>query len=251
MLQEIPLEELAMTLDDTAARLVATAAIHEPPVDALVVAHALGIAIATDDRQPGRARYVRLAGFAGMTAQPSILLRSEPRIERRQWAVAHEIGEQAAHEVFSRLGVDPCVAPPAARETVANQLAVRLLLPWKWFVPDAIACDWDVLELKQRYATASHELLARRMLDFSLPVVISVYDHGGLSFRRGNSAGRTPPPSPLERVCRSTAHETGMPCSDRDPVHWVQAWPIHEPGWKREIVRVEWVEDSSTDFDTP
>jgi Zn-dependent peptidase ImmA (M78 family) len=247
MLPEIPLEELAATLDAAAARLVATAGIRKPPVDALVVAHALGIAVATDDRQPGRARYVRLAGFAGAAPRPSILLRSEPRVERRQWAVAHEIGEQAAHLVFSRLGVDPRVAPPAARETVANHLAVRLLLPRAWFFPDAIECAWDVLALKQRYATASHELLARRMLDYSLPVMISVYDRGGLSFRRGNAAGRVSPPSPLERACCSAAHASGLPHDDRDALQSVQAWPIHEPDWKREIVRVEWVQDGSAD----
>jgi IrrE N-terminal-like domain len=249
MLPEIPLEELAATLDAAAARLVATAGIDEPPVDVTIVAHALGIAVATDDRQPGRARYVRLAGFAGAAPQSAILLRSEPRVERRQWAVAHEIGEQTAHEVFSRLGVDPRVAPPAARETVANQLAVRLLLPRDWFFPDAIVCAWDVFSLKRRYATASHELLARRMLDYSLPVLISVYDHGGLSFRRGNAAGRAPPPSALERACRAATHASGAPRRDRDAVQSVQAWPIHEPDWKREIVRVEWVENFSDDFD--
>jgi len=247
MLPEIPTEELAAALDDAAARLVEAAGIREPPVDALVVARALGIAVATDDRQPGRARYVRLAGIAGAAARPSILLRPEPRVERRQWAVAHEIGEQAAHEVFAHLDVEPCVAPPGARETVANQLAVRLLLPRQWFFPDAIANDWDVLALKHRYATASHELLARRMLDYSLPVLISVYDHGELSFRRGNVAGLPQSPSSMERSCHAAAYVSGRPHVDRNALQSVQAWPIHEPGWKREIMRVAWNDDLSDD----
>ncbi len=130
---------------------------------------------------------------------------------------------------------------------MANQLAVRVLLPRDWFFRDAIACGWDVPALKRRYATASHELLARRMLDHPLPVIISVYDQNDLTFRRGNWGRCAPPPSLLERSCRAATHASGRPCRKKDTTMLVQAWAIHEPGWKREIVRTEFRLDAAID----
>ena len=113
-------------------------------------------------------------------------MRPEPRLERRQWAVAHEIGEHVAYRVFLQWGVDPRETAPKAREAVANNLAGRLLLPTAWFAADGAACGWDLLALKARYRTASHELIARRMLECRPPVIISIFDHRRISFRRSN-----------------------------------------------------------------
>ncbi|MEA1952135.1 MAG: ImmA/IrrE family metallo-endopeptidase, partial [Planctomycetota bacterium] len=195
MLAEITAEELYAELDAVAAEVLAEVGVEGPPVDAFAVADALRIAVALDDHQQGRARYVRLRAFRGSrpmrakpktqqnlqtsahrarklqsetlrpsmpttqqnlqtsahrvqklqseTLKPSILLRPDPRAERRQWAVAHEIGEHVAWRVFGRLGVDPREAGPDSRESVANQLAGRLLLPGEWFEADAVACGWD------------------------------------------------------------------------------------------------------------
>ena len=104
-------------------------------------------------------------------SRATILLRPEPRFERRQWAVAHEIGEHVACRVFALWGVDPRETQANAREHVANNLAGRLLLPTAWFAADAVACGWDLLGLKARYRTASHELIARRMLECRPPVI--------------------------------------------------------------------------------
>ena len=58
---------------------------------------------------------------------------------RLQWAIAHELGEQRAAESCSQLGIDP-LAARALLESIANQLANRLLLPSDWFAADAAAC---------------------------------------------------------------------------------------------------------------
>ena len=50
------------------------------------------------------------------------IIASDPRAERRQWAVAHEVGESLANRVFGQLGVSFGDIPPAARERVANLL---------------------------------------------------------------------------------------------------------------------------------
>ncbi|HUT94383.1 MAG TPA: hypothetical protein VMY37_33295, partial [Thermoguttaceae bacterium] len=104
---------------------------------------------------------------------------------------------------------------------------------------DASVLGWDLLELKARYSTASHELIARRMLEFSPPVIVSIFDHRCVYFRRSNVPGQVPPPSPAERDCWQTVHEQNRPEQTFDGVQAIQGWPVHEPGWKREILRAE------------
>jgi hypothetical protein len=183
----------------------------------------------------------RLARGPAGAAAGSILVRPEPRPERLHWAIAHEIGELWAHCVFARLAVDPREAPPAAREAVANGLASRLLLPREAFARDARQSGWDLLALKARYATASHELVARRMLDFEPLVIMTIFDHGRRTFRRGNLPFRAPPWSETEATAWRTAHAQSRPTVAGDAARRVQAWPVHEPDWKREILRTAWL----------
>lgn len=242
-------DELQAALDSVAEELIELAGISGPPVDMLAVAKAAEVVVAIDERQQCRGRYVRL-GSSGrdpfvthdaspLDAQAAILLRPEPRFERRQWVVAHELGEHVAHRVFDRLDTDARANPVKAREWVANSLANRLLLPTCWFSADAADCGWDLAALKGRYSTASCELIARRMLDFPPDVIISILDHGVLSMRRSNVQGAVPNLAPLERACWQAAHQSACPVERAGNFLKVQCWPVHEPGWKREILRTE------------
>jgi len=239
MLPEIAQEELSAVLDATVLEILDEARWEGPPVDAFAVAQALRITVALDDGQQGRARLVRLADFRGRDTHPTVLLRSDPRPERRQWALAHELGECFAWRVFDALGVDPREAPVGSREIVANLLASRLLLPGAWLGEDGTACDWDLQALKRQYATASHELIARRMLDFPTPLIVTIIDQRNVSMRRSNVTGRVPAVSPLERECWEQAHRASACCEARQALRRVRAWPVHEPGWKREVLRTE------------
>ncbi len=239
MFPELAREEISAALDTVATAVLADAGVDRPPVDAFAVARALGITVVMDDCQQGRVRYVRLGGRGVGCPRATILLGREPRPERRHWAVAHEIGEHVAHRVFSLLGVDPRETVSNAREVVANHLAGRLLLPAGWFSADAVRCGWDLIALKRRYATASHELIARRMLEFSPAVIVSIFDHGELSFRRSNLPGRVPPPSPSEMECFRAVHNLGRSAQGCQRTCLIQCWPIHEAGWRREILRTE------------
>ena len=239
MLPELTREEVSIALDTLAMEVLTMAGVQRPPVDTLAVARALGIRVALDDRQQGRARCVRLGGYRGKPSRPTILLQPDPRNERRHWAIAHEIGEHVAHRAFAALGVDPREVTPDHREATANHLAGRLLLPAVWFAEDATACGWDLIELKRRYATASHELIARRMLDLPPPVIITIYDQNRLTLRRGNLPGRVPLPSDVERHCRQSVHDRNRPEHRDDGPRAVQGWPVHEDGWRREILRTE------------
>ncbi|MBL9122680.1 MAG: ImmA/IrrE family metallo-endopeptidase [Planctomycetaceae bacterium] len=238
MFPHLTQEEFADCLDAVVGEFLAAADWEAPPVDALELARRAGIALAIDSRLAGRARTVRLrSGTAG--GQASILLRPEPRSERRQWAVAHEIGEQLARHVFAAGDVTPAETSEAAREQVANLLAARLLLPTAWYERDARGCGWDLFELKRSYSTASHELLARRMLDCAPLVIISLFDQGQLAWRKSNAGGRTPSLTAAERSARDEAHGTLTTATRESPWGGVVAWPIHEPEWKREILRAE------------
>ena len=125
---------------------------------------------------------------------------------------------------------------------MANRLAGCLLLPWEWFAADGVAVDWDLFELKARYATASHELVARRMLEMRPGVIITLLDQGKIVWRRSNVLHRAPPMTPPERDAWEVAHATGQavvcePSELPDGVDDVRVWPVHEEGWKREFVR--------------
>ena len=200
MLPEFTDVDLATALDAVVEQVLNIVGIDRPPVDAFAVAHTLGMEIAWDSSQAGRGRIVKLNSHtAGRPPQVSILLRPEPRSERRQWAVAHEIGEALAWQVFEEIGVDPREAPPDTRERVANHFAGRLLAPTCFLGDDAAECGWDLFHLKSSFSTASHELLARRMLDFSVPIVMTIFDLGQVTFRRTNIDGPLPPISAVER----------------------------------------------------
>jgi Zn-dependent peptidase ImmA (M78 family) len=236
MTSDVPWDDFASACDWIAAEILAQADIHQPPIDALAIAKRLGMTVARDDRQTGRARTVALGASSEPTS--AILLKRDPRHEREQWAIAHEVGEAHAEKVFQQSGIDPLTAPRQAREYIANAITSRLVLPQAMFFRDAADCNWDLFRLKEIYATASHELITRRMLDGSVSVIVSVYDQNRLSWRRTNLSGRLPKISPLEDECRRRAHQTGETIEENGPPA-VRVWPIHEPLWKREIVRVE------------
>lgn len=243
MLSEIPDDEFAAALDACAAEVLWEAGISEPPIDALDVAEGLGLVVARDYALPYRGRFVRLAEQGSSGGQATIVVGQAERPEREQWAVAHEIGESVAYRVYERLGIPFQEALPTSREQVANRLANCLLLPRRWFAADGRDLDWDLLALKDRYATASHELIARRMLDMRPPVVITVCDLGRIHWRRSNVTARPPAMLPEEkdawRECHTSGFPTESPIDAETGVEIVRCWPIHEPGWKREIVRSE------------
>lgn len=215
----------------TAAGLLEECGIDSPPVDIWRVARGLGLQVAFDAHQPQRGRLKRIAG------RTAVLIRPEERPEREQWTLAHEIGEAFAHRVFEQLTVDPREVPPQRREQVANAMASSLLLPDEWFLHDAAQLDGDVPALKRIYSTASHELILLNLLKLPELSIASVFDHGRLTRRRGNGQLPPPPPLPLERVAWRAVHNSaGSVDVSGDGVR-VQAWAVHEPAWKRELLR--------------
>jgi hypothetical protein len=249
MIAEIPIEEFSNAIDRCATDALWEACIDCPPVDAFALAERLGLAVMSDGRLDARASVVRWPSGGHPPGAPSgaIALRPEPRRERRHWAVAHEVGETLAERVFTSLGLGPRETPPSSREKVANTLAGRLLVPKRWLTGVLRENDADLYALKAIFSTASHELLAQRVLDVAeTPLVVTIRDHGATTWRRSNFAGPVPQVCTLERRCAGWAHERGeVAWVDRhdslaDPgSSWVlraRCWPVHEPLWRREVL---------------
>lgn len=234
--------EWSASCDAIAAELLFAACVETPPFDMFVLAERLELGVAWDAGQTGRGRLLRLNG------DPAIFLRPDERPERLQWAMAHEIGETAVWRVVQRLGLESDDLLPRQRESLANQLANRLLLPGDWWTEAVRACGQHVPQLKQRFATASHELIAWRLLDGDDAKMVTIIDNGQVTRRRANFVQRCPPPSINEQQCWEAARQEGE--ARCDPVRGLfpveitarcHAWAIHEPTWQREIA-ITWVE---------
>src|SRR5882762_9577689 len=127
MLDDMPREEVTMTVDRMVDELLNAAGLTQPPVDAIALAQQhLGMVVVMDQRQPQRGRAQRTMG------KKQIYLKPEPREERHQWTVAHEIGEHLKGELLERLNIAPAEARAMIGESLANLFAYRLLVPTCW-----------------------------------------------------------------------------------------------------------------------
>ena len=228
----LPREDVTATIDKMIEELLDAARLTQPPVDTIALARQhLGMVIVLDQRQPQRGRAQRTFG------KKQIYLRPEPREERHHWTVAHEIGEHLKGELLQRLGIEPSEARAMAGESLANLFAYRLLAPTCWFAEDAKTYEYDLLALKKRYATSSHEVLAWRFLDLTEPCVVTIIDNEHIHRRRSNAWPTKRELLPAEDQCWKYVTRHGKPKVVRDGDWTVQGWPVHQLDWKREILR--------------
>ena len=231
-------EEVAGVIDRLVEELLSAAGTDQPPVDTIRLARDhLRITVCLDRRQANRGRAQRTGRGR------HIFLRPEPTRERHHWTVAHEIGEHLKAEILARLGISTGDWSALARESLANLFAYRLLVPSCWFGDDARLCDYDLLELKRRYATASHEVIAWRMLDLPEPCIITIVDNEHVSRRRSNAWPVTRQLTPIEKRCLRYVHESSRPKRMQTDGWTVTGWPVHQLDWYREILRTvvdEW-----------
>jgi predicted transcriptional regulator len=232
MLEDTPREDVVATVDRMVEELLRAADIRQPPVDVIALAQKhLGMVVCLDKRQSQRGRAQR----SGATKQ--IYLRPEPREERHQWTVAHEIGEHFKTDLLTRLGMEPDQTRPMAGESLANLFAYRLLVPTCWFAEDAPQFEYDLLRLKERYKTSSHEVLAWRFLDLSQPCIVTILDTGKISRRRSNAWPVKRKLEAAEERCWILTQKSGEPSRLQENGWTVQGWPVHQLDWKREILR--------------
>jgi Zn-dependent peptidase ImmA (M78 family) len=232
MQEDLPREELLAQIDGFVEELLRAAGVEGPPVDAIGLAQRhLGMVVCLDRRQAQRGRAQRSSG------RPQIFLKPEPTEERHQWTVAHEIGEHLKTQLLRRLDIDPGQTRSMAGESLANLFAHHLLVPACWFASDAVQLDYDVLDLKQRYRTSSHEVLALRLLDLPEPAIITIVDNDHVSRRRSNAWPVRKELEPVERRCQQYVNHYSRPKVLREAGWTVHGWPVHQADWKREILR--------------
>jgi Zn-dependent peptidase ImmA (M78 family) len=247
-MDDIPREEIAPVIDRMVEELLDRSSLQQPPVDAIALAQRfLGMVVVLDRRQEQRGRAQR----AGR--RPQIFLRPEPTEERHQWTVAHEIGEHLKPELLRRLGIAPEEARAMTGESLANQFAQRLLVPSRWFTRDAPDLGYDVLELKKRYSTSSHEVIALRFLTLPELCVITIVDNDHIHRRKSNGPRIRKELTPVEEKCQRYVHKHGKPRVVQEKGWTVQGWPVHTAEWKREILRsvveegAEWLDGDAAE----
>lgn len=233
MMDDRPREEIVAVLDKIVEELLDQAELTGPPVDAIALAQKhLGITVCLDSRQQQRGRVQK----AGRKAQ--IFLRPEPTEERHQWTVAHEIAQHYKTQIHERLDLEPDQAKVMTGESLATLFSSRLLVPTRWFAADAGAVHDDLLELKKRYRTASHEVIALRFLDLPPPTVITIVDNDVIHRRKSNGPRiKTTELEAIEKTCQQYVNQNSRPHIVREGAWTVQGWPVHQNDWKREILR--------------
>lgn len=215
MLKPVPLRDSIMSDDLTREDLFSAADTlideilddAQPPFDALIIAGRLGVTLKLPPDLPERRRHSLAAQAVGTHLKPLVL---------------------------RRLGIE---GRPLMGASIADTLAARLLVPTSWLNSEARAHGYDLLALAAVFRTASHELIAWRLLDLDSPCAITFIDNGRIEKRRANSFRPSRQLVPAEVTCQLKVHETSRPTVVRAEGWTVQGWPIHEVDWRREILR--------------
>jgi hypothetical protein len=223
MVEELSREEMVEAVDRTVTELLLAAKVVTPPIDAVVLARKHLVLPENPKRRPGQ----RKQADSFTTASP----------EQQQWEAALQIGDHLKTELLRRLGIDPNQPRPMMGESPSKLLAEHLLLPVVWFAKDALRVGFDVLSLKESYGTASHELIAWRMLDLSEPCIITLIDNDHVQRRRSNAWPVRKELAPPEQQCQQYVSHYSRPRVVRADGWTVQGWPVHRSDWKREILR--------------
>jgi len=225
MNEDLSREEIHSAVDRAVEELLSDAAIQAPPVDALILARRLGIPAEPRPKGPR-------AGAKKDWPAPH-----DPTPEAKQWFAAQAIGAYLKPSLLQRLGIPPEQKRLLMGESLATLVASHLLLPAAWFGDDARALEYDVLELKKRYATVAVDVIAWRLLDLPAPCVITIVDNDHVQRRRSNAWRVRHELEEPERECQRYVNHFSRPrvvCADG----WtVQGWPVHQADWKREILR--------------
>ncbi|MCA9028402.1 MAG: ImmA/IrrE family metallo-endopeptidase [Planctomycetaceae bacterium] len=223
--------EISQTLDELIENLQETTGVYGPSIDPFDLAERLRTSVLVDPTLPARACRRELGGGVS-----SIVIAPDDRDERMCFATAHEIGEEHVANLCDRLGLSITDCSERMREDLANRIASRLLVPNPWFHEVAVESDFDLFELKQAFSFASHQVISWRMLDAETPTIITIFDNGQRYSRKANFSGW----QEMQKLEKSSWEQCRRRAETVDVSHGsvrVQVWPIHEPDWRREIVR--------------
>lgn len=221
MIEDLPPEEVIAAVERLAREVLDEAGLREPPVNAVALARQF---LPPQEQRPRRGQRRAAAD-------------DEPSEEQQQWTAAQQLGRHLKDVLLERLGVSADAVRGLAGGTLVNLLVPRLLLPGDWFAADAAELDYDVLKLKERYPTCTHETIALRLLDLPEPCIITVVVDGRVQRRRSNAWPVSRRLEPAEEQCQRHVNRRGRPHVVRVENWTVQGWPIPTAGAQREILR--------------
>ena len=75
------------------------------------------------------------------------------------------------------------------------------------------------------------------LLDLPSPCILTIVDNDHIYRRRSNAWPVRRELHPVERECQRYVHEYSRPHLVQQEGWTVQGWPVHQPDWKREILR--------------
>ncbi|HHT9126285.1 MAG TPA: ImmA/IrrE family metallo-endopeptidase [Candidatus Brocadiia bacterium] len=235
-------------IEEEVSKILEICFIEYPPVDAFLVAEKLNYEIGIDEELKTRGYKRRRWG------KDEIIVNSPNKSERKHFTIAHEIAEHrlAGHATGGFAGADKLTGEDL--EKACNAMASSLLMPAQWFEMDAKTHNFDLLELKKIYSTASHEAIAYRMLLFS-ECIISIFDNGKATVRKSsiNNLHLGEHIHPIEVKCFQKVSDSGEPFTVSGDNVRVQGWPVFKLAkriggsasyfggndWKRVILRTE------------
>jgi Zn-dependent peptidase ImmA (M78 family) len=209
-------------IEEEVSKLLEICSIEHPPVDAFLVAEKLNYEISVDEKLRARGYKRRRWG------KDEIFVNSPSKSERKHFTIAHEIAEHVLENRIIREDL----------ESSCNAMASSLLMPAQWFEMDAKNCNFDLLELKKIYSTASHEAIAYRMLRFS-ECIITIFDNAKVTIRKTSIDNPYRHIHPLEVKCFQKVNNSGEPFAVSENNARIQGWPVFKDDWKRVILRTE------------
>jgi len=221
MPEDLPREEVLLVIDRSIDELLEEAGVACPPVDAVVLAKRHPVLAETLEKRLSRAK-----------ATPD-----EMDPDELQWIAATVVGDDAKPIILRHLGIDPADRRPLTGESLSSLYATRLLLPEACFPGDAAECAFDLLALKDRYRTASHERIAFRLLDLPEPCVITIVDNDEVYKRKSNAWRVSKELAAAEKKCQRYVSEHRKVGEARGGKWRVQGWPVPHSMWNRVVLR--------------
>ncbi len=224
MLELTDWHDIVTLVEGEARALLERLRVTTPPVDAFALAKSLNLDIYIDSNLNTR-------GYSRKRWDIHTIMvgsKNPGKSERKHFTIAHEIGEVL---LADKVGLN-------FLEDASNLMAVSLLLPRDWFQNDAEALQFDLLALKRRYSTASHEVIAYRMLDIK-PLVITIFDNGRLYRRKSSYPAPVERIHPLETECLNAVSDRAERVLLEDDKASVTGWPVFRDNWRRVILKTE------------
>jgi hypothetical protein len=229
-------DELLDVIERLVGGLLERAGATTPPVDALHIAEEhLGLPVEVvepaEEDDTGRRRPRRRGNREGIQLSP------EMTPEQQQKIAADGIARLLLPDVLRKLGVAPGTENKPVAAQIRGLIVPRILVPTRLLRAAPRECKYDLLALKELFATATEEMIALRFLDLDSPCVIAIVDDGVVAVRRGNRFPVTKKLESAEQVCHDRVAALELPQRVRVAEWMCQGWPIAQRRFRRIILR--------------